>query len=204
LSTQEEPIPPLIQELIAELDSWRTALPKRLKWKDEGKFDYTRIDPITKRPHSSFFSLFHSAQSEIIDLNVDIAVAHLRTCFYQARFLIYRPYVYKAFHHRSQVTATDRRLCAFATSAACLWPMSLSPPNSEKHLVPHIFSWTQKYLGLLLMLETCRKDGYMREICQEGNITEDLIEVSISSMKTWLEDVSQADGIGEWGLGLFL
>jgi hypothetical protein len=54
------------------------------------------------------------------------------------------------------------------------------------------------------MLETCRKDGYMREICQEGNITEDLIEVSISSMKTWLEDVSQADGIGEWGLGLFL
>jgi hypothetical protein len=101
LSTQEEPIPPLIQELIAELDSWRTALPKRLKWKDEGMFDYTRIDPITKRPHSSFFSLFHSAQSEIIDLNVDIAVAHLRTSFYQARFLIYRPYVYKAFHHRS-------------------------------------------------------------------------------------------------------
>jgi hypothetical protein len=49
------------------------------------------------------------------------------------------------------------------------------------------------------MLETCRKDGYMREICQEGNITEDLIEFSISSMKTWLEDVSQADGIAEWG-----
>jgi hypothetical protein len=44
----------------------------------------------------------------------------------------------------------------------------------------------------------------MREICQEGNITEDLLEDSISSMKAWLEDVSQADGIAEWGLGLFL
>jgi hypothetical protein len=203
-STQEEPISPLIQELIAELVSWRNALPERLKWKDESKFDYKRVDPLTKRPHSSFFSCFQSAQPEIVDLNVDIAVAHLRTCFYQAQFLIYRPFVYKAFHHRSQVTATDRRLCAFAISAACLWPISLSPPNSKKHLVPHLFSWTQNFLGLLLILETCRKDGYMRKICQEDNITEGLFEVSISSMKAWLEDVSQADGIAEWGLGLFL
>ena len=102
------------------------------------------------------------------------------------------------------MTATDRKLCAFAISAACLWPISLSPPNSKKHLVPHLFSWTQNFLGLLLILETCRKDRYIREICQEGNITEDLLEDSISLMKAWLEDVSQADGIAEWGLGLFL
>jgi hypothetical protein len=203
-STQEEPIPPLTRELIAELDSWRDSLPERLRWNEECKFDYNRIDPLTRRPHSSFFSLFQSAQPETIDLNVDIAVAHLRTCFYQARFLIYRPFIYKAFHNRSQVTATDRKLCAFAISAACLWPISLSPPNSKKHLVPHLFSWTQNFLGLLLILETCRKDRYIREICQEGNITEDLLEDSISSMKAWLEDVSQADGIAEWGLGLFL
>jgi hypothetical protein len=204
LRTQEEPIPPLIQELIAELDSWRNALPERLKWKDEDKFDYKRVDPLTKRSYPSFSSFLQSARPETIDLNMDIAVAHLRTCFYQARFLIHRPFVYKAFHHRSKVTATDRRLCAFAISAACLWPMSLSPPNSKQHLVPHLFSWTQNFLGLLLILEICQKDGYMREICQEGNITEDVFEVSISAMKAWLKDVSQVDGIAEWGLGLFL
>jgi hypothetical protein len=203
-STQEGPVPPVTQELIAELDSWRDSLPERLKWNEESKFDYNRIDPLTRRPHLNFFSLFQSAQPETIDPDVDIAVAYLRTCFYQARFLIYRPFIYKAFHNRSQVTAIDRRLCAFAISAACLWPISLSPPNSKKHLVPHLFSWTQNFLGLLIILETCRNDRYMREICQEGNITEDLVKDSLSSMKAWLEDVSQADGIAKWGLGLFL
>jgi hypothetical protein len=201
---QEEHIPPVTQELIAELNSWRNALPERLRWKDESKFDFKRVDPLTKSPFSSFFSFLQGARPEIVDLNTDVTVAHLRTCFYQAQFLIYRPFVYKAFHHRSRVTATDRRLCAFAISAACLWPISLSPPNSKKHLVPHLFSWTQNFVGLLLILKICQRDRYLNEICREGNITEDLFENSIFSMKAWLEDVSQVDGIAAWGLRLLL
>lgn len=170
--------------------------------KTKADFDVTRIDPRTKSPGSSFFSFLKGVGPDIIDHNADIAVAHLRTCYYQARFLIHRPFVYKAFHHRSQMTATDRRLCAFAISAACLWPISLSPPNNKKHLVPYPFSWTQNFLAMLLVLKICQADGYLSKICRENDITQDFIGNSIFSMEAWLEDVSQADGIAEWALGL--
>jgi hypothetical protein len=194
----------LIQALVAELDSWRSALPKSLQWNDESRFDFERFDPRPKSTSSNVFNFLAGVGTDIINHNVDIAVAYLRTCFYQARFLIYRPFVYKAFHDRSQMTTTDRSRFALAINAACSWPTTLSPPNNKKHLIPHHFSWTQNFLATLLVLQVCQGDGYLSRICRENEVTETLIENSIISMKAWLEDVSQADGIAEWALGMNL
>lgn len=138
---------------------------------------------------------------------MDIAVAHLRTRYYHARFLIHRPFVYKAMHARKFMTEEDRTRCAVAIDAACLWPLSLAPPKNKKHLVPHLFSWTQNFLVMLVILQMCRDDSYMVEICRSGGVAVEDIKSSIGLMVGWLEDVRKVDGIADWGmrvLGSFL
>ena len=98
------------------------------------------------------------------------------------------------------MTADDRIKCDFAIDAACLWPLSLVPPRNKKHLVPHLFSWTQNLLAMTFVLRMCQKSDYLSDICKEGGIREADIESAISSMLQWLEDVRQVDGIADWSI----
>jgi hypothetical protein len=66
--------------------------------------------------------------------------------------------------------------------------------------VPHLFSWTQNFLAMLLILQMCRNDTYLSGICEEGGIVAKGIETSAGLMMGWLEDVKQADGIAEWSV----
>jgi hypothetical protein len=190
----------LVQELIRQLDTWRNTLPQRLQWSDNERFGFTEVEPTATSPRFSFFSSLRNVGPSKIDHNVDIAVAQLRTRFYHARFLVHRPFVYKALHARELMTPGDRAKCSLAIDAACLWPLSLAPPKNKKRLVPHLFSWTQNFLAMLLILQMCRTDEYLGDICKEGGVAAEDIEGSIGSMIGWLEDVKQEDGIAEWSL----
>ena len=94
----------------------------------------------------------------------------------------------------------DRVKCAFAIDAACLWPLSLAPPKNKKHLVPHLFSWTQNFVAMILILRMCCRFEYLRDICEEFCIARDSIERTIHSMEEWLEDVRRVDGVADWGV----
>jgi hypothetical protein len=189
----------LVQELICQLDNWRDALPRGLQWSDRDRVDFEEIEPLTKALQTVSFTPLHDTGPGKLDHNVDIAIAQLRTRFYHARFLICLPFVYKALHMPGRMTADDRTKCAFAIDAACLWPLSLAPPKNKKHLVPHLFSWTQSFLTMSLVLRMCRTSVYLDDICKDNGISRENIESSISSMITWLEDVKQVDGIADWG-----
>ncbi|KAM0719004.1 hypothetical protein Q7P37_004909 [Cladosporium fusiforme] len=162
----------LVHELAHELECWRLTLPSRLQWSDDRKFDFTEIDPTSDLSRTNFFNL----------------ATHLRTCYYQARFLVYRPFIYKALHQPALMTPSDRYHCAFAVEAACHWPMSLAPPKNKLHLLPHLFSWTQNFLAILLILKFCMNQGPLSNICQENGLSENYIWDTFVSMKTWLED----------------
>ena len=190
----------LVQELIYQLDTWRNALPQRLQWSDKERFGFTEIEAATTSPRFSFFSSLRNVGPGKIDHNVDIAVAQLRTRFYHARFLVHRPFVYKALHARELMTPGDRARCSLAIDAACLWPLSLAPPKNKKRLVPHLFSWTQNFLAMLLVLQMFRNDEDLGDICKEGGVAAEDIEGSIGSMIGWLEDIKQEDGIAEWSV----
>jgi hypothetical protein len=190
----------LVQELTHQLDTWRSTLPQQLQWSDNERFGFTEVEPAATSPRLSFFSSLRNVGPSKIDHNVDIAVAQLRTRFYHARFLVHRPFVYKALHARELMTPGDRAKCSLAIDAACLWPLSLAPPKNKKRLVPHLFSWTQNFLAMLLILQTCRADEYLGDICKEGGVAAEDIEGSIASMIGWLEDVKQEDGIAEWSV----
>lgn len=194
----------LVRELAHELESWRKTLPSRFQWSDDRKFDFTEIDPVSELSRSSFFNLAGNAGPEEMDHNVDVAVAHLRTCYYQTRFLVYRPFIYKALHQPKLMTLSDRTNCAFAVEAACHWPISLAPPKNKMHLLPHLFSWTQNFLAILLILKFCLRQGPLHDICQENGVSDSYIRDTFVSMKAWLEDASQVDGIARWGLQVFL
>lgn len=193
----------LVQELLNQLDCWRRALPQRLQWDDSYRFDFTEIQPLTAAIQNQFFSRLQNLGPSEVDHNVDMAVVQLRTRFYHARFLICRPFIFKALHFPGLMTADDRFKCASAIDAACNWPLSLAPPKNKKHLVPHLFSWTQNFLAMVLVLRACRKSSYLGEICKENGTTEGNLESAISSMMQWLEDARQVDGVADWCLSVF-
>jgi hypothetical protein len=190
----------LVQELLQQLDSWRDTLPQRLRWSDNESFGFTEVQIPAATLHTSSSGSPRVFGSGSMDHNVNIAFAQLRTRFYHARFLIHRPFVYKALHARKLMTPGDRAKCVVAIQAACLWPLSLASLRNKKHLMPHLFSWTQNFLAMLLILQMCRNDTYLSEICKEGGVHTENIKCSANLMIGWLEDVKQVEGIAEWSL----
>jgi hypothetical protein len=197
----KEPPPHMIEELTSQLQSWRATLPARLHWNDGDKFDFRAARGQNPPGQQSIFN----RQSPIGSprepgYDIDMAVAHLRTRFYHTQFLINRPFVYKALHVPELMTPDDRIKCSYAIKTACTWPLYLTPPICGKHLVPHLFAWTQNFMAMLCILRLCQRDVFLGEICREGGIKREEMQRSSSLMVEWLEDVRQVDGIADWSI----
>ena len=129
--------------------------------------------------------------------NLDVVTAQLRTRFYYARFMMYRPFVYKALHFPETMTAEDANCCALAIKSACVWPVSMAPSKHKKRLVPHLFAWTQNFMGILLILRMTTENECLRRIC-ESQVNHEDIQKTASLMLEWVSDVKQLDGIADW------
>ncbi|KAF2715929.1 hypothetical protein K431DRAFT_316899 [Polychaeton citri CBS 116435] len=188
----------VIRELARQLDSWRSLLPRPLQWSDHDKFDFPNPDPTARRPDETLFSPDQGAVPIGHKSNLDIVTAQLRTRFYYARFMMYRPFVYKALHFPELMSVDDASCCALAIKSACLWPVCMAPPKNKKRLVPHLFAWTQNFIGILLILRMTSENECLRAICEEQVNLEE-IQRTISLMMEWIRDVRQVDGIADWG-----
>ncbi len=129
--------------------------------------------------------------------NLDVVNAQLRTRFYYARFMMYRPFVYKALHFPELMTADDASCCALAIKSACLWPIAMAPPKNKKRLVPHLFAWTQNFMGILLILRMTTENECLRRIC-ESQVNQEDIRKTVSLMLEWIQDVKQMCGVADW------
>jgi hypothetical protein len=187
----------LIRELSQQLESWRAALPPQLQWNESDKFDFA---PARGRNLSSPQNFSNPSCLLGPAYEIEMAVAQLRTRFYHAQFLIYRPFVYKALHFPELTTADERTKCGYAIKTACMWPLVLTPPSQRKHLVPHLFAWTQNFMAMLCILRLCQRDSSMNKICSDNGITREEIQSSCSLMVEWLEDVRGVDGIADWSI----
>lgn len=194
----------VIREMIRQLDSWRALLPRPLQWSDNDKFDFPASDPSgARRPNEPLFSVDQGPIPIGHKYNLDVVSAQLRTRFYYARFMMYRPFVYKALHFPEVMTADDANCCALAIKSACLWPLAMAPPKNKKRLVPHLFAWTQNFMGILLILKMCSVNDCLRTIVDEGGVVgRQEIDISIGLMLEWMRDVKQVDGIAEWSWGI--
>lgn len=193
----------VIREMVRQLDSWRALLPRPLQWSDSDKFEFPATDPISRRPNEPLFSTDQGPIPIGHKYNLDVVTAQLRTRFYYARFMMYRPFVYKALHFPELMTADDCNCCALAIRSACLWPLAMAPPKNKKRLVPHMFAWTQNFMGILLVLKMCGVNDCLRQIVEEGGVVgRDEIEATVTALLEWMRDVKQVDGIAEWAWGI--
>jgi hypothetical protein len=189
----------VIREMVRQLDSWRALLPRPLQWSDGDKFEFPATDPMTRRPNEPLFSSDQGPIPIGHKYNLDIVTAQLRTRFYYARFMMYRPFVYKALHFPELMTADDCNCCALAIKSACGWPLAMAPPKNKKRLVPHMFAWTQNFMGILLILKMCTVNDCLRQIVEEGGVVgRSEVEGTVQLMLEWMRDVKQLDGIAEW------
>lgn len=126
----------------------------------------------------------------------DIQVALLRTRYYYAKYLLHRPFLYKALHYPEALTADDAAGVATCLRAALQWPVTMSPACKRKRLIPCLYFWTQNVLGVLMVLYLTRTDPMLRRIVGGGMCGEtwerDAAETA-GLYIDWLRDLSAAD-----------
>ena len=127
--------------------------------------------------------------------------AHLRSRYYYARFLTYRPFLFKALHSPHPLTEDEQRSAAECLKACLLWPISMDPPKSRKRLVPYLFAWTQNFLVTLLILRLIPTNARLRDIT-EKYIDPSEVEQTVYLLLDWLRDTRLVDAIANWGWGI--
>lgn len=187
----------LIRELSRQLTSWRSLLPPALQWMDDDRFTFLNATSIGRPNSVPLFMSEGNADPIGYENIIDILTAHLRTRYYYARYILYRPLIYKALHFPELMSASEAGYCGLAMSSMCLWPSLMAPPRAKKRLVPHLFAWTQNFLGMLLIFKTVEGSDYLRQICEQNTLQERIKETA-ALMLDWIEDVKQVDGTAEW------
>jgi hypothetical protein len=101
------------------------------------------------------------------------------------------------------MTDNDRKRCVLAVRTAFLWPSCLLPLQDKKHLLPHLFSWTQTFLSMALLLRACRLFGSFEGFGDESGEMQERVERSVDLLIAWLEEIRHEDGVADWGLRVF-
>lgn len=140
-SSDEHGGPPttVINELARQLESWRALLPAALQWSDADRFAYPSANSLyTRRPSMPLFTVTKESMrnEQSFSAILDILTAQLRSRYYYARFMIYRPFIFKALHYSELMSPEDRQLAGRCLQSALLWPIAMSTCKDRKRLVP--------------------------------------------------------------------
>ncbi|KAJ4259445.1 Zn(2)-C6 fungal-type domain-containing protein [Fusarium falciforme] len=202
--------PALMKQLDAQLDQWRGMLPGHLRWQDSLNQSMGFSDP----SHDAFGAVYtgQPLQSTYMftpDLDAppasypyaaDIQVALLRTRYYYNKYLIYRPCVFKALHHPESLTREDAEGAAECLKASLKWPIALSPPCTNKRLVPTTFFWSQNLFGILILLHLSQQHPMLLRIRSSlcGQRFDVEATESVNAYLDWLRDMKKIDSTANW------
>lgn len=195
------PSMPTVRELARRLDSWRSLLPHSLQWLDNEMLDFPSANVGVRRPAEPMFAIDQGSIPIRHRYNLDIITAHLRSRFYFARHLLYRPFVYKALHFSELLTREDVECASLALRSALMWPVLMAPPKDKKRLIPYPLCWTQTCTSILLILKMIQIHDQLASICEE-HVNATFVRSTVSLMLDWLHDVSQVDSIAAWSWAL--
>jgi len=206
-----------LKQLASQLNQWRGMLPQELQWGDEDPTSFPTptsvniqgynqaLDPSLSPPYprQSNVALFTAdLDSEPVQYSYayDVQVALLRTRFYYAKYMVHRPFVYKALHFPEQMTQADAEGVAECLQSCLKWPLTHSPTSRHKRLVPQLFCWSQNFLGILLILHLTRHNLMLRDIRAQlcGPRFESEVDQSIELMLDWIRDLKSSDPIAMW------
>lgn len=130
-------------------------------------------------------------------IDSQVVTAQLRSRYYYAQFIIYRPFVFKALHFPEQMSNEDRHLAARCLQSGLLWPIAMSPCKDRKRLLPVLFAWTSNFLSILLIFRMITVSPMLDQIAREFL---DPIEVegTVMLLLEWIRDMAQVEGVARW------
>ncbi|VBB73360.1 Putative protein of unknown function [Podospora comata] len=219
-----------IQQLALQLEQWRGMLPPHLRWQEDcpGAFPSTTTDMFggsTHTPASTPISpsMSHTSQPSSLpavstpapplmfstDLDsppaqypyvLDVQVALLRSRYYYTKYLLHRPFLYKALHYPDSVTQDDALGAAECLKASLKWPVAMSPTCKHKRLVPCMFFFTQNFFGILLLLHLSTTVPLLRRIRNTlcGERFEMDARETVGLYLDWLRDLKPIDRGTAW------
>ncbi|KAH8893819.1 hypothetical protein GQ53DRAFT_99644 [Thozetella sp. PMI_491] len=192
-----------IGSLNQQLEQWLGMLPAYLRWQQDtpGAFPdpAPRAHPAAIAP-ALMFTTDLDAPPAAYPFALDVQVALLRSRYYYTKYLIHRPFVYKALHYPDSLT-NDECLGVAACLKACLkWPIAMSPTSKHKRLVPCVFFWSANLLGILVLLHLSRGVPVLLEI--RSTLCGDRFELdageSVGLYIDWLRDLKSIDASSAW------
>jgi hypothetical protein len=210
------PIASSLNQLASQLTQWRGMLPRDLQWAEDDPASFPTPQSITlgrynqpldpnlssNQDHSGLPLFTTDLDSEPMHYPYayDIQVAWLRTSYYDAKYMVHRPFVYKALHFPEQMTQEDAEGVAECLRSCLKWPLTLSPTSRRKRLVPCLFCWSQDFLGILLILHMTRHNPMLRDIRAQlcGPRFEAEADQTVQLMLDWIRDLKSSDPIAMW------
>ena len=208
--------PSSLKQLASQLTQWRGMLPRDLQWAEDDPASSPTPQPMTlggcnprldpnlwPTQENSGLPLFTTdLDSEPVHYPYayDIQVALLRTRYYYVKYMVYRPFVYKALHFPEQMTQEDAEGVAECFCSCLKWPLTLSPTSRRKRLVPFLFCWSQRFLGILLIFHLTRHNPILRDIRAQlcGPKFEVEADQTVQLMLDWIRDLKSSDPIAMW------
>lgn len=206
-----------VRQLASQLTQWRGLLPSALQWVEDepASFPYVQtperdienIDPNFTSPMSQqsyrpvLFSTDIDEEPVRYPYAYDIQVATLRTRYYYAKYMVYRPFVYKVLHSPELITPEDAQNVAECLRSCLMWPILLSPPSRCKRLIPYLFTWSQIFLSILIIVHLSKGNMMLKDICDNmcGERYHAEIDETVRLTLDWIRDLKDAeDPIAIW------
>ncbi|KAK4039297.1 hypothetical protein C8A01DRAFT_16706 [Parachaetomium inaequale] len=131
---------------------------------------------------------------------LDVQVALLRSRYYYTKYLIHRPFLYKALHHPDAMAHDDAVGAAECLKATLKWPVAMSPTCRNKRLVPCSFFFTQNFFGILVLLHLSTTVPLLRRIRRTlcGERFELDARETVGLYLDWLRDLKGVDRGTVW------
>ncbi|ROT39814.1 hypothetical protein SODALDRAFT_274260 [Sodiomyces alkalinus F11] len=198
-----------VKQLAHQLEQWRGMLPEYLRWDDTRATAFSAPVPDLFSPAPGMYPPPPIHDMFTPDLSrppvphpyaTDIQVALLRTRYYYTKYLIYRPFVYKALHHANMIDTEDAKGVAECFKACLKWPIIMSPTCYRKRLIPCLFFWIHNLLGVLILLHLSQRVPILSNIrsqfCDESFDLDATQTVNLCI--DWIRDLKSVDPAAEW------
>ncbi|KAH8754273.1 hypothetical protein BGZ57DRAFT_945050 [Hyaloscypha finlandica] len=176
-----------LNQLASQLSQWRSMLPRDLQWDEDDPASFPSpqasggynqpldptLSPQRSRPAPPLFTTDLNSDPVHYPYVYDIQVALLRTRYYYAKYMVHRPFVYKALHFPEQMTQEDAQ-----GVAECL----------------------RHFLGILLIMHMTQINPMLRDIRTQlcGARFEAEVNESVDLMLDWIQDLKSSDAIAKW------
>ncbi|KAA8576756.1 hypothetical protein EYC84_006820 [Monilinia fructicola] len=169
-----------VRQLASQLIQWRGLLPSAIQWPEDNPTSFPGLQNVEQQPGNIDPNLTsQSPNPALFTTNLDEEPTRY-------------PYAYDI---------QDAHNVAECLCSCLLWPILLSPPSRCKRLIPYLFTWSQIFLGILLIVHLSKHNTMLKEICEKfcGERYQREIGDTVELMLDWIRDLKDdEDPIALW------